>query len=401
MFNTIEEALTSFEKGNPIVVVDDEHRENEGDIIFAAEGASQEKINLCASHAKGLICLAIDAEIAQKLELSPMNSNKKDSFQTAFYDSIDATTEFGITTGISAKERAITAALAANPTSKPENFSKPGHLFPVVAKAGGVLYRNGHTEAAVDLCKLTKQAPAAIMCEIMDSEGGMMRREGLSQFAQKHGLCIITIQQLIDYRNKTENHIEPLSKAFLPTQFGNLTIQAFRNTLNKTEHVVLSCTEDTQKTPIVRFHSECITGDVFGSLKCDCQEQLHEALKLIAENKHGYLIYLKGHEGRGIGISNKIAAYHLQEQGLNTYEANTQLGLSEDSRTYQDALWILEVLKLKTLKFLSNNPAKLQALTSANLVFERLELPISPNPHNQQYLSDKINIAKHLINFAK
>jgi 3,4-dihydroxy 2-butanone 4-phosphate synthase/GTP cyclohydrolase II len=401
MFNTIEEALKSFEKGNPIVVVDDEHRENEGDIIFVAEGANQEKINLCASYAKGLICLAIDAEIAQKLELSPMNSNKKDSFQTAFYDSIDATAEFGITTGISAKERAITAALAANPTSKPENFSKPGHLFPVVAKAGGVLYRNGHTEAAVDLCKLTKQAPAAIMCEIMDSDGNMMRREGLSQFAQKHGLYIITIQQLIDYRNKTENHIEPLSKAFLPTQFGNFTIQAFKNTLNKTEHVVLSCTEDTHKTPIVRFHSECITGDVFGSLKCDCQEQLHEALKLIAENKHGYLIYLKGHEGRGIGISNKIAAYHLQEQGLNTYEANTQLGLSEDSRTYQDALWILEVLKIKTFKFLSNNPAKLQALTGANLVFERLELPINPNPHNQQYLSDKINIAKHLINFAK
>lgn len=401
MFNTIEEALKSFEKGNPIVVVDDEHRENEGDIIFAAEGASQEKINLCASHAKGLICLAIDAEIAQKLELSPMNSNKKDSFQTAFYDSIDAIAEFGITTGISAKERAITAALAANPTSKPENFSKPGHLFPVVAKAGGVLYRNGHTEAAIDLCKLTKQAPAAIMCEIMDSDGAMMRREGLSQFAQKHGLYIITIQQLIDYRNKIENHIEPLSKAFLPTQFGNFTIQAFKNTLNKTEHVVLSCTEDTQKTPIVRFHSECITGDVFGSLKCDCQEQLHEALKLIAENKHGYLIYLKGHEGRGIGISNKIAAYHLQEQGLNTYEANTQLGLSEDSRTYQDALWILEVLKLKTFKFLSNNPAKLTALTNAGITFERLELSTRINPHNQQYLSDKINIAKHLINFAK
>jgi 3,4-dihydroxy 2-butanone 4-phosphate synthase/GTP cyclohydrolase II len=330
-----------------------------------------------------------------------MNSNKKDSFQTAFYDSIDATAEFGITTGISAKERAITAALAANPTSKPENFSKPGHLFPVVAKAGGVLYRNGHTEAAVDLCILTKQAPAAIMCEIMDSDGDMMRREGLSKFAQKHGLCIITIQQLIDYRNKTENHIEPLSKAFLPTQFGNFTIQAFRNTLNKTEHVVLSCTEDIKKTPIVRFHSECITGDVFGSLKCDCQEQLHEALKLIAENKHGYLIYLKGHEGRGIGISNKIAAYHLQEQGLNTYEANIKLGLSEDSRTYQDALWILEVLKLKTFKFLSNNPSKLAALTNAGITFERLELSISPNPHNQQYLSDKINIAKHLINFAK
>jgi 3,4-dihydroxy 2-butanone 4-phosphate synthase/GTP cyclohydrolase II len=401
MFNTIEEALKSFEKGNPIVVVDDEHRENEGDIIFAAEGANQEKINLCASYAKGLICLAIDSEIAQKLELNPMNSNKKDSFQTAFYDSIDATAEFGITTGISAKERAITAALAANPTSKPENFSKPGHLFPVVAKADGVLYRNGHTEAAVDLCKLTNQAPAAIMCEIMNSDGDMMRREGLSQFAQKHELCIITIQQLIDYRNKTENHIEPLSNAFLPTQFGNFTIQSFKNTLNQTEHVVLSCTEDTQKTPIVRFHSECITGDVFGSLKCDCQEQLHEALKLIAENKHGYLIYLKGHEGRGIGISNKIAAYHLQELGLNTYEANTKLGLSEDSRTYQDALWILEVLKLKTFKFLSNNPAKLAALTNAGITFERLELSTRINPHNQQYLTDKINIAKHLINFAK
>jgi len=398
MFNTIEEGLAAFKSGNPILLIDDESRENEGDIIFPADAATQEKLNLCATHAKGLVCIAIDSKTAKRLNLSPVASNHMDPFHTAFYDSIDANPNFGITTGISAKERAITAGHIANPNSKPNDFIKPGHLFPVVAKTNGVLVRQGHTEAAVDLCKLTGHEPAAIICEVMDSEGNMMRREGLFEFATKLNLKVINIQQIVDYRNETENHLLFVSKSALPTPFGNFDIEVYENILTGVELVLISMRE-TENKPIVRIHSECMTGDIFGSLRCDCQQQLHSALSLIAENGHGYIVYLKGQEGRGIGIGNKIAAYALQEQGLNTYEANEKLGLPKDNRNYLEAIWILKALSIDEFYLLSNNPEKVDALTKAGFSFNILQVGITATSHNQQYLTDKIEIGKHTIKF--
>jgi len=398
MFNTIEEGLAAFKSGNPILLIDDESRENEGDIIFPADTATQEKLNLCATHAKGLVCIAIDSKTAKRLNLSPVASNHMDPFHTAFYDSIDANPNFGITTGISAKERAITAGHIANPNSKPNDFIKPGHLFPVVAKTNGVLVRQGHTEAAVDLCKLTGHEPAAIICEVMDSEGNMMRREGLFEFATKLNLKVINIQQIVDYRNETENHLLFVSKAALPTPFGNFDIEVYENILTGVELVLISMRK-TENKPIVRIHSECMTGDIFGSLRCDCQQQLHSALSLIAENGHGYIVYLKGQEGRGIGIGNKIAAYALQEQGLNTYEANEKLGLPKDNRNYLEAIWMLKALSIDEFYLLSNNPEKVDALTKAGFSFNILQVGITATSHNQQYLTDKIEIGKHTIKF--
>ncbi len=398
MFNTIEEGLAAFKSGNPILLIDDESRENEGDIIFPADAATQEKLNLCATHAKGLVCIAIDSKTAKRLNLSPVASNHMDPFHTAFYDSIDANPNFGITTGISAKERAITAGHIANPNSKPNDFIKPGHLFPVVAKTNGVLVRQGHTEAAVDLCKLTGHEPAAIICEVMDSEGNMMRREGLFEFATKLELKVINIQQIVDYRNETENHLFFVSKSALPTPFGNFDIEVYENILTGVELVLISMRE-TENKPIVRIHSECMTGDIFGSLRCDCQQQLHSALSLIAENGHGYIVYLKGQEGRGIGIGNKIAAYALQEQGLNTYEANEKLGLPKDNRNYLEAIWMLKALSIDEFYLLSNNPEKVDALTKAGFSFNILQVGITATSHNQQYLTDKIEIGKHTIKF--
>ena len=398
MFNTIEEALLAFKNGNPILVVDDESRENEGDIIFPADAATQEKLNLCAAQAKGLVCIAIDTSIAKRLNLSPVASNHLDPFQTAFYDSIDAVPDLGITTGISAKERAISAAHIASPNSKPADFIKPGHLFPVVAKINGVLVRQGHTEAAVDLCKLTGHEPAAIICEVMDEKGDMMRRDGLFEFANRLDLKVITIQQIVDYRNQTENHLLLVSKASLPTSFGEFEIEVFENILTGKEQVIISMKKSENK-PIVRIHSECLTGDIFGSLRCDCQQQLHSALSLIAENGHGYIIYLKGQEGRGIGIGNKIAAYALQEQGVNTYAANEQLGLSKDSRSYIDAIWILKALNIDDFFLISNNPEKINAITKARFSFNILQVGVTSTSHNQQYLSDKIELGKHTIKF--
>ena len=398
MFNKIEEALEAFKLGNPILVVDDESRENEGDIIFAASKATQEKLNLCAKEAKGLVCIAMDPSIAKRLDLKSVSSNHLDPFHTAFYDSIDAMPQFGITTGISAKERAITAALVADPNTKPNDFIKPGHLFPVVAKKQGVLVRQGHTEAAVDLCKLTEQEPAAIICEVMDADGNMMRREGLFEFAKKHELPMITIQQIVDYRNSKENHLLFVSKAKLPTQFGEFDIQVFENYLTGVEQVVISSNTNNNK-PIVRIHSECLTGDVFGSKRCDCQDQLHQSLSLIAKNGNGYLIYLKGQEGRGIGIGNKIAAYALQEKGMNTYEANEVLGLPRDKRNYVDAIWILKALHIDHFQFISNNPEKIDALKKAGFDLEVIQLASTSNEHNVKYLSDKIELAKHTLKF--
>ncbi|MCX6209072.1 MAG: 3,4-dihydroxy-2-butanone-4-phosphate synthase [Bacteroidetes bacterium] len=397
MFDRIEEALDLFKNGQPIIVVDAESRENEGDIIIAAEKATQENVNFCASQGKGLICIAIDETTAKRLDLQPMNSNQQDNFHTAFYDSIDASHQFGITTGISAKERAITAKLITDKASKSYDFIKPGHLFPVVAKENGVLIRAGHTEAGVDLCKITNQYPAAIICEIMQEDGDMMRRDGIKYFAKKHLLKVISIQQIIEYRKKTENFIEQVSVAKLPTQFGNFDIRVFKNVLTQVEHVVIEKNTMPANKPIVRVHSECLTGDAFGSLKCDCQNQLQSALKMIEANGNGFVIYMKNHEGRGIGIGNKIAAYNLQERGFNTFEANEHLGLPADAREYQDAIWILKKLGIEAFDLITNNPKKVTALKYAGFTFQQIQVALSSNSHNKKYLKEKIDLAHHNI----
>jgi 3,4-dihydroxy 2-butanone 4-phosphate synthase/GTP cyclohydrolase II len=397
MFDKIEEALIAFKNGQPIIVVDAESRENEGDIIIAAEKATQENINFCASKGKGLICITIDSKTASRLNLQPMNTNHQDNFHTAFYDSIDAGHQFGITTGISAKERAITAKLLASPNSKPTDFIKPGHLFPLVAKENGVLARAGHTEAGVDLCNITSQYPAAVICEIMQQDGEMMRREGLEIFAKEYDLKIISIQQIIEYRKQTENHIKEVSKASLPTTFGDFNIRIFKNNLTDVEHVLIEKKTNLNIKPIIRIHSECSTGDIFGSLKCDCQNQLHNALKMIEENGYGFVIYMKNHEGRGIGIGNKIAAYHLQESGFNTFEANEKLGFPADARDYQDAVWILKKLNLPAFDLITNNPKKIAALKNAGFEFNPIQVALGSNVFNKKYLQEKIQFAHHNI----
>ena len=398
MFDAIEEALHEFRNGNPILVVDDESRENEGDIVFPAAAATQSRLNFCAVEGKGLVCIAIDLQISKRLDLSPVRSNQKDVFHTAFYDSIDAIADFGISTGISAKERAITAIHIANPLSKPDDFIKPGHLFPVVAKEGGVLVRSGHTEAAVDLCRLTGHEPAAIICEVMDAAGNMMRRSGLFEMAREKQLKIISIQQIIDFRIQTENHLVSLSTSTLPTKFANFEMEVFKNTLTGTEHLLISL-KNNQEIPMVRIHSECLTGDVFGSLRCDCQQQLMSSLSEIAAKGHGYVIYLRGHEGRGIGIGNKVAAYALQEKGHNTYDANEMLGFPKDNRNFTDAIWMLRTLEIGDFELISNNPTKINALREAGFKFEVKQLPVEANPYNQQYLDDKIKLGNHCLKF--
>jgi 3,4-dihydroxy 2-butanone 4-phosphate synthase/GTP cyclohydrolase II len=417
MFDTVQEALDAFKLGQPIILVDDEDRENEGDIVFPATFATQEKINFCAKYARGLVCIAMHPSVAKQIGIVPVNTNHADPFHTAFFDSIDAIPALGITTGISAKERAITARQVLDPSAKPTDFIKPGHLFPVVAKEGGLLVRKGHTEAAVDLCLLTALSPAAIICEIMDKEGDMLRRNGLVDFAKDHQLKMISIEQLIEYRksvnldlkfqssdsNKstetTEATMELIAQSKLPTEFGLFKSLVFENKNSKEAHVVLCMDNEKSNKPIVRFHSECLTGDVFGSVRCDCKAQLTNALEQIAKNKHGYLIYLKGHEGRGIGIGQKIAAYALQDQGENTFQANLSLGLPEDARNYQDAITILKHLQVNQFSFITNNPDKVAAIQEAGFQFEQMIVPPFVTEQNKKYLQDKATIANHKITF--
>ena len=417
MFDTVQEALDAFKLGQPIILVDDEDRENEGDIVFPATFATQEKINFCAKYARGLVCIAMHPSVAKQIGIAPVNTNHADPFHTAFFDSIDAIPALGITTGISAKERAITARQVVSPSAKPTDFIKPGHLFPVVAKEGGLIVRKGHTEAAVDLCLLTDLAPAAIICEIMDEEGDMLRRNGLVDFAKTHQLKMISIEQLVEHRksidlgltiNKIDHNkstdtinttMELIAEAQLPTEFGLFKSLVFENKNTKEAHVVLLMDSEKSNTPIVRFHSECLTGDVFGSVRCDCKAQLTNALEQIAKNKHGYLIYLKGHEGRGIGIGQKIAAYALQDQGENTFQANLSLGLPEDARNYQDAIIILKHLQVNQFSFITNNPDKVAAIQEAGFQFEQMIVPPFVTEQNKKYLQDKATIANHKITF--
>ncbi len=398
-FSTIEEALKDIQEGKMVIVVDDPDRENEGDLVMAAEKVNSDAINFMAKEGRGLICLTLLPDRLKELDIPLMTNENTDPKGTAFCLSIDAHPRFGTTTGISAYDRAITIKLAVSPDAEPQDFVRPGHVFPLMSKPGGVLERTGHTEASVDLARLAGLYPAGVICEIMKEDGTMARLPDLLKFAKKHNLKIITISDLVQYRIKKEKLVRKEAEAHLPTKYGTFKIYGYRNTLDDSEHVALVMGEIKEDEPIlVRVHSECLTGDIFGSLRCDCQSQLHSALKMIADEGRGILVYMRGHEGRGIGIINKIKAYALQEKGYDTVEANHKLGFSTDLRDFGTGAQILLDLGVRKMKLITNNPRKIVALEGFGLeVVDRVPIVINPNPHNKQYLQAKREKCGHLL----
>ncbi len=398
-FNTIEEAIEDFKAGKPVIVADDEDRENEGDLICSGQMVTPEVIHFMANECKGLICLAISQEIADKLELPQMVEQNTESMKTAFTVSIDAAEKYGVTTGISAFDRAKTIEVALAPDSIPSDLRRPGHLFPCVARRGGVLQRTGHTEAVVDLARLAGHTPAGPMCEIMGEDGHMAHREELFKFAQKHNIKFITVSDLIAYRLRSERIVTREAEAHLPTQFGDFMIYGYRNTLTGQEHVALVKDDHSDKTPLIRVHSECLTGDIFHSLKCDCNAQLHSALEMIEAHGKGALIYLRGHEGRGIGLVNKIKAYHLQECGQDTVEANVSLGFQPDLRDYGVGAQIILDLGFNDFNLITNNPKKIIGLKGYGLkIHDIVKIPPFINKYNERYMNTKKEKMHHMFN---
>lgn len=397
-FSTIEEAIEDFKNGKPLVVADDEDRENEGDLIISAEFVTPEFINFMAKECRGLICLAIAPEIAEKLDLPQMVSRNTESMQTAFSLSIDANPKYGVTTGISAFDRAKTVEVAIAPDAVPSDLRRPGHLFPCVARKGGVLKRCGHTEAVVDLAKLSGHRPAGVMCEIMSEDGHMMRRDELAEFAQKHGLKFITVADLIAYKLKHEKFVKREIEVFLPTQFGDFNIVGYTDTITGCEHVALVKDDGSDKIPLIRVHSECLTGDIFHSLKCDCNWQLHNALHMIQDYGKGAVIYIRDQEGRGIGLINKLKAYKLQEQGQDTIEANISLGFAPDLRNYGVGAQIILDLGFNNFNLITNNPKKIVGLSGYGLtIHENINVKSEVNKYNERYINTKKEKMHHLM----
>lgn len=411
-FHTIPEALEDLRAGKMIVVVDDESRENEGDLICAAQFVTPEAINFMARHARGLICIAMTAERLDALQLPLMVSENTDKNQTAFTVSIDAGQHLGVTTGISAADRARTVLAAIDPRTRTSDLTRPGHIFPLRARDGGVLKRAGHTEAAVDLAGMAGLYPAGVICEIQNADGSMSRLPELTDYAREFDLKIVTIAELISYRLQTERFIKRETCAMLPTAFGNFEIFAYKNTLDDKEHVALVrrpkgaplvLLEDSapfleiEEPVLVRVHSECLTGDAFGSLRCDCRQQLQAALKMIDHIGQGVVVYLR-QEGRGIGLTNKIKAYALQDLGLDTVEANERLGFAPDLRNYGVGAQILNDLGVRKMHLITNNPRKIAGLSGFNLeVVGRVPLIIEETDYNSYYLNTKAQKLGHLL----
>jgi 3,4-dihydroxy 2-butanone 4-phosphate synthase/GTP cyclohydrolase II len=399
MFNTIEETIEAMKNGEMVIIVDDEDRENEGDLIMAAEKVTPEAINFMAKNGRGLICLPATEEKLDELRLCPMTTGSTAHLSTAYTISIDAKDK--TSTGISAFDRALTIKTFIDPESKPEDFMKPGHVFPLRARKGGILVRAGHTEAAVDLAKIAGLYPAGVICEIMNDDGTMARVPDLLEFAEKHGLKIATVADLIQYRGKTEKLVKRVASAQLPTKFGEFTIYAYETEVDNDVHVALTKGKLNGDEPtLVRVHSKCLTGDTFHSLRCDCGEQLEQAMRMINEEGKGVLVYMN-QEGRGIGLDNKMRAYMLQDDGLDTVEANEELGFKPDPRDYGIGAQILADLGLHKIRLMTNNPRKYAALTGHGLeVVERVPIEIQPNEVNLQYMQTKQKKLGHVFNLV-
>ena len=397
MLDSVEKAIADVAAGKLVLVVDDENRENEGDLVCAAKFATPEAVNFMATHAKGLICMPMSAELCRRLDLPQMVSSNTDNHQTAFTVSID---HVSTTTGISAVERSATALAVADPNSRPEDFRRPGHMFPLEAREGGVLKRTGHTEATVDLCRLAGLEPVGLCCEIMRDDGTMMRMEELSAFAKKHGLTMVSVADVISYRLtvRRESLVERVTSAKLPTKYGNFTIHGFVNRLNGEHHIALSMGDVADGKPVLcRIHSECLTGDALGSARCDCGEQYAAAMRAIAAEGRGLLVYMR-QEGRGIGLINKIRAYALQDEGYDTYDANIKLGFPADLRDYGIGAQIIASLGVGKRRLMTNNPKKISGLTGFGLeVTEVVPIEMEANDYNRRYLRTKRDRFGHIL----
>ncbi|MGW7364689.1 bifunctional 3,4-dihydroxy-2-butanone-4-phosphate synthase/GTP cyclohydrolase II [Streptomyces sp. NPDC054841] len=387
----VEQAIRDIAAGRPVVVVDDEDRENEGDLVIAAEKATPEIVAFMMSECRGLICAPMESDELERLQLPQMVDHNTESMSTAFTVSVDAAPVYGVTTGISAADRATTLQLLASGTAAPTDFVRPGHVFPLRAKPGGVLVRNGHTEAAVDLARLAGLRPAGAIVEIAGEDGVMLRLPELIPFARKHGLTIISIEDLIAYRRSSEPTVRREAEVSLPTAHGAFTAYGYRSTVDGVEHVALVHGDiGDGEDVLVRVHSECLTGDIFHSLRCDCGPQLQASMERITEAGRGVVVYLRGHEGRGIGLLSKLRAYELQERGRDTLDANLELGLPADARDYAAGAQILVDLGVRSLRLMTNNPDKISALVRHGLKVEGREaMPVQAGEHNLRYLRTK------------